>query len=54
MLTVDLTGFRGGKMKRLCDICAVISSDNMLTIEDLHPSIAYASFIVIRAQMTRK
>jgi D-sedoheptulose 7-phosphate isomerase len=50
-LTVGLTGFQGGKMKSLCDICIIIPSDNMQIIEDLHLSIAHASFTAIRARM---
>jgi D-sedoheptulose 7-phosphate isomerase len=52
MFTVGLTGFQGGKMRGLCDVCVVIPSDNMQIIEDLHLSIAHASFRVIRARMS--
>jgi D-sedoheptulose 7-phosphate isomerase len=51
MSTVGLTGFQGGKMKILCDVCVVIQSDNMQLIEDLHLSIAHASFCMIRARV---
>ncbi len=51
MFTVGMTGFQGGKMKGLCDVSVVIPSDNMQIIEDLHLSIAHASFRVIRARM---
>jgi D-sedoheptulose 7-phosphate isomerase len=51
MFTVGMTGFQGGKMKGLCDVCVVIPSDNMQIIEDLHLSVAHASFHVIRARM---
>jgi D-sedoheptulose 7-phosphate isomerase len=52
MFTVGMTGFQGGKMKGMCDVCVVIPSDNMQIIEDLHLSIAHASFRVIRARMS--
>ncbi len=42
--TVGLTGFRGGKMKSLCDHCVVIPCDNMQIIEDLHVAAAHALF----------
>jgi D-sedoheptulose 7-phosphate isomerase len=35
-VTVGLTGFEGGKMRALCDVCVVVPSDNMQIIEDLH------------------
>ena len=34
--TIGLTGFKGGKLKRMVDICLVINSDNMERIEDIH------------------
>jgi D-sedoheptulose 7-phosphate isomerase len=47
-INIGLTGFKGGKMKELCDVCMVIPSDNMQIIEDLQLSIAHALFTVIR------
>jgi D-sedoheptulose 7-phosphate isomerase len=47
-LTVGLTGFQGGKMKELCDVCMVVPSDNMQIIEDLHVCAAHALFTSIR------
>jgi D-sedoheptulose 7-phosphate isomerase len=35
-LTVGLTGFEGGKLIDLVDICLVVPSDSMERIEDLH------------------
>ena len=48
---IGLTGFNGGKMKTLCDICIVIPSNNMQVIEDLHLSVAHAVFSVIRQRL---
>jgi len=45
--TVGLTGFEGGKMKSLCDVCVIVPSDNMQIIEDFHLSVAHAIFSVI-------
>ncbi len=41
-VTVGVTGFKGGKMKPLCDVCLVVPSENMQIIEDLHTVIAHA------------
>jgi len=49
--TVGLTGFQGGEMKRLCDVCMVVPSDNMQIIEDLHLSTSHALFTAIRARL---
>ena len=46
--TLGLTGYQGGKMKSLCDICVVVPSDNMQHIEDLHLSITHAIFTGLR------
>lgn len=48
---IGLTGFQGGKMKTLCDVCIVIPSDNMQIIEDLHLSVTHAVFSVIRQRL---
>ena len=51
---IGLTGFGGGKMKDLCDLCVVVPSDNMQIIEDLHVGIAHALFTVIRQQILNR
>lgn len=52
--TAGITGFQGGKMKSLCDVCVIVPSDNMQIIEDLHLSIAHAVFRVLRHEMETK
>jgi D-sedoheptulose 7-phosphate isomerase len=47
-INIGLTGFKGGKMKALCDRCIVIPSDNMQIIEDLQLGIAHALFTIVR------
>jgi D-sedoheptulose 7-phosphate isomerase len=49
--TVGLTGFEGGKMKNLCDVCVVLPSNNMQIIEDFHLSVTHAISSVIRRMM---
>ena len=34
--TIGLTGFEGGKLKEMVDICLVVASDSMERIEDIH------------------
>ena len=48
---VGLTGFQGGKMRKLCDLCLVVPSDNMQLIEDVHLSVAHALYTTIRCQL---
>jgi len=43
-VTAGITGFQGGQMKSLCDVCVVVPSDDMQIIEDLHLSIAHSVF----------
>jgi D-sedoheptulose 7-phosphate isomerase len=45
--TIGLTGFEGGKMKSLCDVCVILPSNNMQIIEDFHLSVTHAIFSVI-------
>jgi len=51
--TAGITGFTGGKMKPLCDVCVVVPSDNMQIIEDLHLSIAHSVFRVLAHEIQR-
>jgi D-sedoheptulose 7-phosphate isomerase len=50
-VTAGMTGFQGGQMKSLCDLCVVVPSDNMQIIEDLHLSIAHSVFRVLRHEI---
>ena len=50
-ITLGLTGFQGGKMKDLCDVCMIVPSDNMQIIEDLHVCVAHAVFTTIRRRI---
>lgn len=49
--TVGLTGFHGGKMKMLCDLCIVIPSDNMQLIEDFHIAVSHSIFMLLRKEI---
>jgi|SRR5579871_776698 len=49
--TIGLTGFEGGEMKDVCDLCLVVPSDNMQVIEDLHLSVTHAVFTALRAKI---
>lgn len=53
-VVLGLTGYEGGKMKPLCDVCVVVPSSNMQIIEDLHHSIAHALFTAIRSELSLK
>jgi D-sedoheptulose 7-phosphate isomerase len=48
---VGLTGFQGGKMKALCDLCVVVPSENMQVIEDAHLSVTHSVFTAFRQRL---
>ena len=50
--TIGLTGFKGGKMKHLCDVCVILPSDNLQVIEDFHLSVTHAISSVIRRKLS--
>jgi D-sedoheptulose 7-phosphate isomerase len=50
--SIGLTGYQGGKMKGLCDLCLVVPSDNMQFIEDLHTCITHSIFTTLRNIIT--
>jgi D-sedoheptulose 7-phosphate isomerase len=39
---LGVSGYQGGKMKPLCDICAVVPCNNMKMIEDMHNAMLHA------------
>ena len=53
-LTLGLTGFEGGDMTSLCDLCLVVPSNNMQIIEDLHLSVTHAVFTALRARICQE
>jgi D-sedoheptulose 7-phosphate isomerase len=52
--TVGVSGFQGGEMKTLCDICVVVPSSNMQIIEDLHLAIAHTVFRIVYSRISRR
>jgi D-sedoheptulose 7-phosphate isomerase len=50
-VTAGISGFQGGQMKSLCDVCVVVPSDNMQIIEDLHVAISHSVFRVLRHEI---
>ncbi|HKV77307.1 MAG TPA: SIS domain-containing protein [Candidatus Sulfotelmatobacter sp.] len=49
--TIGLTGFEGGSMKSLCDVCMILPSNDMQVIEDFHLSVTHAISSVIRRRI---
>src|SRR3990167_5824325 len=52
IFTIVLTGYAGGKMKDLCDICLIVPSDNMQKIEDVHLVLCHVIFSRIRDRLS--
>ena len=40
-ITIALTGYQGGKIKNLADICLIVPSDRISFIEDIHLSLGH-------------
>jgi len=47
-IIIGLTGFKGGKLKSLCDECLIIPSNSMYRIEDMHLMINHILVSVFR------
>ena len=47
-LTAGIAGCQGGQMKGLCDVCAVVPSDNVKVVEDLHHAMLHSIFTAVR------
>jgi D-sedoheptulose 7-phosphate isomerase len=50
-MTVGLAGCQGGQMKALCDVCAVVPSENVQVIEDLHHAMMHSIFAAVRESL---
>jgi D-sedoheptulose 7-phosphate isomerase len=48
-----LTGFDGGRVKELCELCLIVPSNVMQHVEDAHLCAAHAIFTAIRARIMR-
>jgi D-sedoheptulose 7-phosphate isomerase len=52
--TIGIAGFQGGAMRSLCDHCAIVPSNDMQIIEDLHLAIAHSVFRMVHARMSHR
>lgn len=52
--TIGMSGFQGGEMKVLCNICVIIPSNNMQIIEDLHLATAHSIYRIVHSRITRR
>jgi D-sedoheptulose 7-phosphate isomerase len=50
-ITVGIAGRQGGKMKSMCDVCAVVPSDDMRMIEDMHHAILHSLSVAMAAHV---
>src|ERR1044071_5166983 len=50
-MTVGLGGSQGGQMKSLCDVCAIVPSDNVQLVEDLHHAMIHSIFVAVRENL---
>ena len=47
-ICIGITGMSGGNFPKICDVCYVVPSDNMLTIESMHLLICHCVVETIR------
>jgi D-sedoheptulose 7-phosphate isomerase len=50
-VTTGVAGYEGGAMKVLCDVCAVVPSDDMRMIEDMHHAMLHSVFTAMRERL---
>ena len=46
---VGITGMSGGELPKICNVCFVVPSDNMLTIESMHLLVCHCIIETIRS-----
>jgi D-sedoheptulose 7-phosphate isomerase len=52
--TVGISGFQGGEMKSLCDVCVIVPSNNMQVIEDVHLAMTHSIYRIVCSRITRR
>ena len=52
--TVGISGFQGGEMQSLCDICVIVPSNNMQIIEDLHVAMTHSIFRIVFSRISHR
>jgi D-sedoheptulose 7-phosphate isomerase len=50
-ITIGLTGFQGGKLKKMVSECIVVPGDNMEQIEDIHLIILHVLKLILKAKI---
>jgi D-sedoheptulose 7-phosphate isomerase len=50
-LNIGITGFDGGRILGLCDLCLVVPSENVQHIEDAHLCLAHSVFSAVRHRL---
>jgi D-sedoheptulose 7-phosphate isomerase len=50
-MTIGLGGCQGGQMKSFCDVCAIVPSDNVQLVEDLHHAMIHSIFVAVRQSL---
>lgn len=50
-MTVGLGGCQGGQMKSLCDVFAIVPSNNVQLVEDLHHAMIHSIFVAVRESL---
>jgi len=53
-ISIALTGYQGGKIKDVADICFIVPSDNISFIEDVHFSLTHLWCDIIRGIIQKK
>jgi D-sedoheptulose 7-phosphate isomerase len=53
-IAVGISGFEGGQLKQISDICVVVPSNNMQIIEDVHLAIAHSIYRIVHSRITRR
>jgi D-sedoheptulose 7-phosphate isomerase len=52
--TLGISGFQGGQMKSLCDVCMIVPSNNLQIVEDLHLATAHSIFRIVYSRISRR
>lgn len=53
-ITIAWTGYEGGRIKDIADICFIVPSDNISFIEDVHFSLVHICCDIIRKILQEK